>query len=157
MKYLRSSIALRIMDAVGIFSKDMQDIRRELFEIKRNLWASKIDIDSGEAVIVLYSQVGDKKYMITKRQDEQSKLQLWFCFICIDDTDDNYEMNNIFAANISNNDIRFRDISMLEAANILTGFELIRQFTSVWAQYKPTEMDINVMSKFISSLEEEVC
>ena len=143
------------MDSIGIFSKDMQDIRRDLFEVKRNLWSCKVDIDNGEAVIILYSQVGDKKYMITKRQDSKNSLQLWFCFACIDDADENYEMNNVFAANLSNDNLRFRDVSMLEVANVFVGFELIRQFTSTWAQYKPTELDVNVMSRFILSLEEE--
>lgn len=152
MKHLESSIALRIMDVLGIFTKDMPNIRNELLKInKNNIWAVKMPIDDEFGINILYSEFDDKKYMTCGNE----KAKTWFGIIIGCSDESNPEMNKIFMINQLKDDISIREADTIEIANIFTTFECFRHFFNGWHKYEEKEDDLKIMKKFISSIKEE--
>ena len=157
MKYLESSIALRIMDCFGIFTKDMPDIRSDFFKVgKQNIWALCTTSDKDGDFFCLYAEKSDKKYLVSSIGTEADKSKLWLCIIAGDPAEENPDMNRIFILKTAaENKWVIRETDTIEAANMLVTFECFRQFFNGWTQYKPTENDMFVIKKFIGSIVEE--
>jgi hypothetical protein len=152
-KYLQAAIAKRVLDILGIFSKDMPDIRNEFYSISKNIWAGRIPIEDDNDVIFLYSEKNDNKYMLTKFSSTNIKSN-WFCIISMSD-DEDPDLNKIYSTIEIDKSLKFIDISNMELANLFKGFELIRQYTPFWAKYEPSKEFLEVLSKFVGSIEVE--
>ena len=152
MKYLESSLALRIMDILGLFSKDMPNTINDNFKLKKHdMWAVKVPIDGESDINILYSESGDKKYMITG----SDKSKLWFCIIVGDAQETNPELNRIFISQFLKEDFSVREADTIEIANVFASFECLRHFFKGWYKFEPKENEISIMKKFISSIAEE--
>lgn len=152
MKYLESSLALRIMDILGIFSKDMPNIRTDNFKLKKHdIWSVKMPIDGESDIDILYSEDGDKKYMITG----SDKSNLWFCIIIGDSEENNPELNRIFISQFLKEDFSIREADTIEISNVFATFECLRHFFKGWYKCDPKENEVSIMKKFISSITEE--
>jgi len=158
MKHLQSSIALRIMDSMGVISNDLPPINHELYKTKRasNVYAAKTGFEEGSSIIALYSEHGDMKYMITRiASDNDNKNKLWFCIACGDTKEENPDLNRIFALNVFDEKYIFRETSIIEIANILVSFECVRNYCAGWSPYDASVDDIATIKDFIKSLKEE--
>ena len=154
MKHLESSIALRIMDCFGIFTKNMPDIRSDFFKIK-DVWALCATTNKEDLFVFLYTQKGDKKYLVSSFGAD-NKAKLWLCLVIGDETEENPELNRMFILRIGENDKWLvREAEVIETANLLITFECFRQFFNGWTQYKPTNDELVIMDKFMSSITEE--
>jgi hypothetical protein len=144
---LESAIAIRVFDILGIFSKEMPDIRNDNYLITESIWAGKLIIDEENQIIFLYSEKNDNRYMITKYLHPKSS---WFNLVSLDQED--CELNKIYVSIEVEEKIKFRDISYVEIADLLKGFELIRQYMPNWLAYEPDSKDLDILSNFIKSI-----
>lgn len=149
---LQSAVVLRILDVLGIFSKDMFDIRNEIYYISDSTWAGKLKIDDDNQIIFLYSEKNEYKYMITKYLSSASKSN-WFNLVSLDVED--VDLNKAYISLEIEKELKFREISYMEISDLLKGFELIRQYMPSWLRYDPQKEDLDMLNKFINSIELE--
>jgi len=151
-KKLESAIVLRIIDCLGIFSKDMPDIRNHNFATKvNNIWAIKNNIENYNSIVILYSEIGDKKVLLSSMGADKDT---WVCVVCGDAEEESVEMNKVYLLNIIKDKWSIREIDTIELANLFTTFECFRTFFSGWEQYDAKEEELSIIKKFVSSLSE---
>jgi len=146
---LQSAIVIRILDVLGIFSKDMSDIRNDNYNITDSIWAGKLKIDDDNQIIFLYSEKNESKYMITKYLSSAEKSN-WFNLVSLDQEEP--DLNKMYISIEIEKNLKFREISYIELADALRGFELIRQYMPSWLRYEPKKEDLDILDKFIKSI-----
>ncbi len=153
MKHLQASITVRILDSLGVVSREMPDIRESQYLVKPKIWSGKVELSENDSVVFLYSEDSDMKFMITKFISKASteSYSNWYCFVCGDIVTEDPELNKMFSSYTEKNN-KFREVSFFEMANILRGFEMIRTNMPYWLPNKPTTNDIDSLSTFINSL-----
>lgn len=153
LTHLQAAIAKRILDILGIFSKDMPDIRNEFYYISKDIWAGRIPIEDDNDVVFLYSEKNENKYMLTKFSSTNIKSN-WLCIVSMSN-DEDPDLNKIYCSIEIDKSLKFLDISKIELANFFKGFELIRQYTPFWGKYSPSKEYLEVLNKFIGSIDIE--
>ena len=152
---LQSSIVLRIIDSLGVFTKSMPDIRNEFFKVKdENAYAAMVNLSDKNAIITLYCEAGENKYMVTRAFHEKKKT-IWYCLACFDYNDDNPDLNQVYTLNVNDDKYIFSQTSFIEKANLLVTFECIRNFFSGWEIYSPSNDDLDTLYKFKANLSVE--
>ncbi|MFZ4768691.1 MAG: hypothetical protein ACOYLO_00825 [Ferruginibacter sp.] len=153
MKYLQSSIAIRIIDSLGVITKDLPDIRSDTFKTKHNnIWAVSTILNENINLIILYYEA-DMKYMLCGLKEKN--IDNWKGIVCGDETEEEYELNNIFAVKLIDKEFSIREISIIEIGNLLVTFECIRNFFNGWNQYVPADSEIKTFKEFIKSISKE--
>lgn len=157
MRYLKSSIGIRILDSIGVVSNDMPDIRNNSFLLPidfRNfsIFSGKISIEDGD-VIFIYGERDDNKYMMSLLNGKAGVYRLYI--VSMDLVNESPDLNNIFLG-ITDSDVeKYRELSFLEAGSFLVSFELIRNHISNWYPYKPTNKETNLFFDFLDKIKTE--
>lgn len=153
MKNLRSAIAVRILDSLGVVSNEMNDIRNDIFLHTYDgskIYSGRVNYCENQSVVFLYTEVCEEKYMITFLEDDRgSEATFTFCIVSADVETENPKLNKLIIGTKSAN---FREVSFLEGAKILNTFEIIRNHMPNWGKNKPTETQFQYLLKFIESI-----
>lgn len=150
MQYLTSSITIRIMDILGIASKDMPDIRNENFLVKKekNIWALKGQLNESYTTLILYAENDGMKYMCANF-DPSAKDIAWVCLICGDLTEEEPDLNKAYVLHINDGNYFAREANTIELAHMLTAFEMFRNFFSGWSPYQPKDSETEIIKAFM--------
>jgi hypothetical protein len=141
---LHPTITSSIIDSLGIYTKQMPDIRINQYKAGSNIYAGYTDISATDKISILYKEQNDAKYMTIKF----ANTDIWFCLISFEEDNDD---NNTFVAKIIDNKFHFRNISNIELANLLVSFEIVKQYASCWKPYKPQKAEFELLNSFISN------
>jgi hypothetical protein len=140
MQKLYSSICLRVIDAFGLISKDMMDVRQQTFEQSQpRTWALSVQ----------------DQHIIVKQQDDSlivfisTDQNIYYVFDCNDKTNEHPEENNVYCLIVDKQDIQVRDVSVIELANILMFAELIRNFNMELNIYSLSKVDTKTLNYFL--------
>ena len=155
MKYLKAAVTVRILDSLGVVSKEMQDIRNKNFLVNAEppMFAGKVGITSEHDMIFLYSEKDNTKFMLTTLLDKTNNN--WFGFISADIENEDPESNKILSTYYQNKELRFREVSFFEVASILRTFEVVRDNMPYWVPFKCEKEHIDIMTTFMKSFEIE--
>jgi hypothetical protein len=160
MKYLKAAITVRILDSLGVVSKEMQDVRNKMFLLNSDpdIFAGKVVMSDDSSMIFLYSEQSDTKFMITTLVNKN--VNNWFCFISADIEDEEPDLNRMFSTYFKDKTLRFREVSFFEAASILRTYEVIRDNMPYWIPLESSKKTANeeylgIMMEFIKTFEVE--
>jgi len=156
MKNLRASIAVRILDSLGVVSKEMNDIRNDIFlhHYKDfDIYSGRVNYSDNESVVFLYTEYDDEKYMITFMENNKGNDSAFiFCIVSGDVENEDPDLNKLI---IGNKDSNFREVSYLEGAKILNTFEIIRNHMPNWGHNIPKDSQFKYLLNFIKAIRVE--
>jgi len=155
MKTLKSAIAVRILDYLGVVSGETNDIRNELFLTKHkgnDIYSGRIDYSEKESLFFLYAETKEnEKYMISfSENDKGKKGEFILCIVSNDVEEESPDLNRLILGTANKN---FREVSFLEAGKFLNTFEIIRNHIPNWTPNKPSENDIEYLLGFIKAID----
>lgn len=140
MQKLYSSICVRVVDTFGLISKDMRDVREEVFgQNISSTWALSI---KEQPIIVKQLDDGIIVFINTDPN-------IYYVFSCNDPKNEKPEENNAYCLSIDKQDIQIRDVSVIELANILMFVELVRNFNMEFNIYSLSKTDIKALNYFL--------
>jgi hypothetical protein len=149
VKNLKSSIAIRILDSIGIVSKDMIDVRNEKYLTKyknKKFYSGKTNYSSDGSLVFIYLEDNDMKYMISFIQNNKEDVgDIYLCIISSDIENESSEYNKLLLGTKKN---FFREVSYLEAAKFLNTFEVLRNHMPVWLYNKPSDKQLDYLLEF---------
>ena len=86
MKTLKSAIAVRVLDSIGVVTKEMNDVRIDAYLIKHKdekIYSGRVGYSDNESLVFLYMEAHDGvKYMTVHFEDEtQNEGNIIFCIV----------------------------------------------------------------------------
>jgi len=156
LKTLKSLIAIRIMDSIGVVSKEMRDVRNPTYLNEydnHNVYSGRVNYTESEFLIFLYVDVEDSKYMTIHLEDSDGNVgKFILCVVCDDLETEDSDLNKLIVGTKNN---KFREASFLESSKILNTFEAIRDHMPNWDPNEATTVQLRFLFEFISSIKIE--
>jgi len=164
ISYFHSAATFRVLDALGIFSRDMPCIKTDKYKQKKfdgkTFWAGKLQIDGDTWVAILYTEDEKgtyNKYAASTLIDSQYATPLWQLVVCGDDSGESPDANKIFTETLSvvpgseQKKIVITQMSCFDLCDYVKGFEYVQQYVPMLL---PFEVPLEFLSKFNSLINE---
>ena len=149
---LEASIVYRIMDSFGLFTKELPTIKTEQYRNQKfpNLWSARVNLF--EHTHISANLCTSNKlhhnfhYLTIKFTDDNQDQPIIYCLVC---NEADYLMDHIFLYDTNNKqEFKTHKPSALIIANLLKGFEEIREYVPHWLPYEATQEDIKIIHAF---------
>lgn len=146
---LRSSLALRIIDIFGIYTRDMPDIRTLMYK-HNNIFSGSYNLSASDKIFFIYKEVADNKFAHISFSSNDA-IYNYIISIC-DETKQDTGMNNIFIHTIKDGKNSFRVAKIIELANLFKATELLRQLFSNWDINDNVSNNTKALNDFLASI-----
>jgi len=137
-QHFYSTAVLRVLETVGIISKEMPTIKQKQFQQNENIWAGKIIVDDSSYILIVYAELTEFKIVMSRMVTTINDEGFWHYVICGDETCNNIDLNKVLIetkfstidhnTNEPTDKIITTDISCYDLCDFIKGFEIIKRY-----------------------------
>jgi len=151
MKTLKAAVAIRILDSLGVVSKEMVDIRNDNFlKVYKDdkFYSGRVNYSEKESLVFIYTELeNNDKYMTAfVETDNGGSGEFVLCIVSGDVIEESPDLNKLI---IGTKSLKFREVSYLESAKFLNTFEVIRNHMPNWEPNDPDEKSLKYLIEFM--------